>query len=268
MSSQEYAEMIEVPINSCEMLTYNRPKKSLLSKLLPNFKKRKTTAKTEQENFDGQEITTTNLEEDTFEKSDEDLEISEDLSEDVLVAEDILKKDKSGQKPKFKFNIIACQVATICVLALTILLTTVFWQDSGINNLFKSVFKLQSKEYDNRMYTEFTPSLNKDSIVDGANGIIKLKAGAIYTPVNGEILEIKYNNQKYTVTIEHSDNFKSVVAGLDYCYFGVGDKVFTSTPIGYVNESEAEISMYNDDSIITNFSLQDGNVIWQSVGQT
>ena len=148
-------------------------------------------------------------------------------------------------------------------MVIGILLTNVFWKDSGINNLFKSVFAsdgevVDDKKYD--AYQAFAPSQNEIAIENGVMSIDK--KGAVYSPAEGEAESVKFD-EKYTIVIRHGKNYKTVITGADYCYVKKGDKVFTSTPVCYSKDGGVEVSMYDGDALIKNYVVKDGKIVWQ-----
>ncbi|MBR6687617.1 MAG: hypothetical protein IKL77_02570 [Clostridia bacterium] len=168
-------------------------------------------------------------------------------------------------KKRAKINIIGVQVAAIFVLAVGILLTNLFWQDSGINNILRSAFLKQEETVDERDYTQFTALCPTKGQMQVENGVITItEQGAVYSPANGTVLSVDKINDKYTITIGHSDKYKTVICGADYVYSAVGESVFTSTPVCYALDGGVEVTMYNSGAIISAFSITDGQVVWQS----
>lgn len=276
MSSQDYAEMIEIPVSSCEIFVTpktsdKRAKKRLLKKFKNNpflFRQNKrndvensfpekanvsVAAETEKENvallFDAEGC-------ERKSQNDVFLDNYDDYSEKTC------KKDKSRF---FKWDLVTAQVITVFVLAVGILLTNIFWKDSGINNLLKSVFASDTVTADERSYDVFDAFAPSKNEVELSNGVMTLtKSGAIYSPADGEVSSVELVNGKYTITILHSDSFQTVITGADYAYCVKGDKVFSSTPVCYSKEGGAQVKMYDSDLILTNYSIQDEKIVWQS----
>ena len=174
-------------------------------------------------------------------------------------------KNASKTKKSGKINVIGVQVAAIFVLAVGILLTNLFWQDSGINKILKSAFTKQTPIVDERDYTEFNAICPTKGLAEIENNIITIpEKGAVYSPANGKVLSVEKIGDKFTITISHSDKYKTVICGADYVYANVGDSVFTSTPVCYSLNGGVEVSMYNDGTIISAFSISDGQIVWQS----
>lgn len=269
MSSQDYAEMIEIPVSSCEIFVTpktndKRAKKRLLKRFKRTpfpFRRQKSgeTKDTASETgiYKQKEQPDFVYESDGYNDSD-----AASLSYDEAQAENFAEK---GKKRFFKWDIVTAQIVTVFVLAVGILLTNIFWKDSGINNLLKSVFASDTVTADERNYDAFdvfSPSKNE---VELSNGVMTLtKSGAVYSPADGKVLSVELNNGKYTVKVLHSDSFITVITGADYIYLAEGDRVFSSTPVCYSKEGGTQVKMYDNDVILTDYSIQDGKIVWQS----
>ena len=114
----EYAEMLgSIAVSSCEV-TYKPVGK----------KKRKREAKQQvKEEFLMVEPENEQIGEEIYSYA------NETLSEDKVV-------EGSSKRKGFKFDILYAQGLAIFALIVTILLTNIFWENSGINILFKSAF--------------------------------------------------------------------------------------------------------------------------------
>ena len=89
------------------------------------------------------------------------------------------------------------------------------------------------------------------------------EAAAIYPPCGGVVESIIESDGAYTITVKHSENFKSIVAGADMLYVSAGDKVYANIPVAHTNGG-ATVTMYDGGSLITEFMLDGGNIVWQS----
>lgn len=253
MSSQDYAEMIEIPVSSCEMVTEpvtekKRSKKRLIKKINGRFPFFSKKANTKKETVESSDLTSTNVD-----------------SEEEFTTYNVTGETPKKAGGKIKFNLVTAQIITVFVLAVGILLTNIFWKDSGINNLLKSVFATDTTvTADERGYEVFQAFAPSKTDVQLQNGIMKVESGAVYSPADGKVISCKLSNGKYTITISHSDNYKTVITGADYAYAKEGDKVFTSTPVCYSKEGGVEVAMYDKDSLISGYTLDGGKVVWQN----
>lgn len=232
MSNGDYAEMIEFPVSTYEMV------------VLPKKRKKKNVKKRVVEKVN---------------KSVDGAGDSFSIDNNVAV--------EKPEKKKFSFDIITAQVVAIFVLVIAIMVTNIFWEDSGINNLIKGAFSQTQVEIevDNRVYNEFSPiSPSKVSEIELSQGVMKIGSeGAIYSPCEGRVEDISEIDGKYTIAISHSDLFKTIIRGADYAYFEVGEAVYQSVPVCF-SQGGAEVLMYNDNTLITAYSIVDGSIVWQS----
>lgn len=233
-NSLEYAQMIEIPVNTCTV-THKKMRKS----------KRRT----------------------------------EDLK--AKVVESVNKRVADGerlqaQKPQaaaalaapFKFNIIMFEFIIICALCAVIFLTSIFVPNSGINTFLRTAFgggstqQIQEKNYDE--YMPSAPVLNY-SALSLEDGVMTFDGSAsIYSPLDGVVSSIiEGEDGRYILEIAHTDSFKTVISGASFAYFKEGDSVYKSIPVAFVKDGEVNFYMYNDGSLLSNYSLSDGNIIWQ-----
>jgi hypothetical protein len=77
-------------------------------------------------------------------------------------------------------------------------------------------------------------------------------------PKNNKITE----NGKYDIEITHSDNFKSVLTGIDFAYAGLNDKVYSNIPVGYVMAGATMCFKGVDDVVISDFQIIEDTVVW------
>ncbi len=236
MSDGEYAEMIEIPVSTCEMV------------VLPKKRKKK------------------NLRKRVISKVNKSLKNEDNaLIEQVIEPENVKEEEKTEPKKKFSFDIVSAQVVAIFVLIVTIMVTNIFWEDSGINTLLKGVFANDAQTEDAREYYEFQAfAPSKASQVEVEKGVMTVSSGgSIYAPCLGVIEEIVEGDGKYTVTISHSDRFKTIIRNADYAYFDVGETVYEAVPVCFSGDS-CEVLMYNDNTLLTNYTIADGSIVWQS----
>lgn len=225
--SLEYAKMTEIPVSSCEITLQPEPKKDVKKRVI---KKTNTRLSSEKKQKWWQ-----------------------------------FKKEPKNKETVAKgFNVIHAQVIAIFVLVISILLTNIFWEDSGINVFLRGVFnKEQTVSLD---YTEFdavNPLADREvSLTDGyltASG-----EGAVYAPAYGEVTALTQDeNGAWEMTISHSEVFKTVISGLTYPYYEVGYNVYSTSPVGYSDGANAiTVGMYDNDVLITDYSLSSGAIVW------
>lgn len=230
----EYAEMLGLAVSSCDVVV-------------------KPTKKRKKKDVKEQVIEKVNEPEEMVEKVD--LSEFEELSPPE-------EKPKKG----FKFDIIYAQGVAIFALIVTILLTNIFWENSGINTLFKNAFAEPSEQVDARTYLSFsakTPSSELTSSVE--EGVMTFSGkGALYPVCDGTVSSIVEEDGKYTLTINHSDVFKTVISGADFVYTEKGEQVYGYIPVCFVAGGDANVYMYDGESLLTNYIVEDGVIIWES----
>lgn len=260
MSGENYVEMIEIPVGSCEVVSVPGKKKFSVKGM---FSKSRL--------FGGKKDKPLQQRKPKFEERAEESEIAlsdekpvTDLSNSFASdeAETVIKVSEKPKK-KFRFDFVAAQIAAVFVLVAAILITNVVWADSGMNTLFRKVFGTENT-IDDRSHTAFTPlSPIKTGEVTLENGVMKLAKGAVYAPVDGVVAEVKEEDGSFAVTVNHSDVFCTVVKGLGSVYIEKGDKVYTGVPLGLAGETGAEATMYESGEVVTGYTIENGGIVWQ-----
>lgn len=243
--SIEYAKMSEIPVSSCEITVKpSKKKKDIKNKVIDKVN----------------------------EQLDEMVEIKPKRKKISLFSllkktkkkkEDKTKTDNVSQERKGRFDIVTAQLITIFALVVAILLTNIFWEDSAMNNMFKHVFNKEKNVTLN--YNEFdavAPTVDRAVSLD--NGVMSVSGkGSIYSPVAGEVTCVEEKNGKWEITVAHTDEFKSVISGLDCCFYDKGYKIYSTTPIGYSDGNAVTVEMFNNGNLITDYSISDGVIVWE-----
>ncbi len=283
----QYAEMLEIPVSTCN-ITYRPPKKKRF-----NVKKKVDCEEVkelllkkvnqDEENTQPQDLVIEekqeieNEEKEAFieeeGKEEQNLEKTDNYVEDTERTVTVRKyqKPKKSLKERFKIGVVGIELVVIGILAATIFLTNALNQNSGINVFMRSVFGTQSSNpVDNKVYTDFTPTLPVDNFsalsVDG--GVMTISGEeSVYSPCDGTISSVVQGEDgKYLVEITHNDNFKTTFSGLDYVYCGEGDIVYSTLPVGYVDGADAKMCFYSEgDTLITDYVIEDETLVWKSL---
>ena len=247
MANSEYMEMIELPVSTCEIIVAPKKKKIAKRNVVKKVNKKIVD---ESKPLDSVEGSGVNL-------AENNVDIEKRPESDIVLYE---KKEKK----KFKFDLVAAQVAAIFVIVVAIILTNVFWENSGINTLIKSVFSTESITEDARSHDVFSATVPSTNEIVLEEGVMTIAAkGSVYSPVEGEIADVFEKDGEYTLTIRHSDKFKSIISGLDHAYAQKGEKVYKGIPVGYSENGECKVAMFEDDSLITAYSLDGGSIVWE-----
>lgn len=231
----EYAEMLGMEVSSCDV--YVKPKKTRKKK---------------------------ELKDDVIKKVNEPEVANAEFGE---FGTDIPVRSNGEKKKKFRFDVVYAEGVAVFLLAVTILLTNIFWENSGMNRLFKSAFgDGQTVQADTRTNVNFnaqSPSGEMEVTLDKGVMVFSGK-GSLYPVCDGKVASVVEEDGKYTITLKHSDVFKTVISGVDFVYADQGDDVFRYVPVCYVNGGDAKVSMYNKDVLVTNYAVEGGSIVWES----
>ena len=250
-----YAEMLEMPVSSCDVIFKPAKKKkrnALKEKVIEkvNFE---TEPKEEENGVKETSLTKNGNRAFKLFKKKERAEIKDETAVET-------------KKKKFSFDIVYAEGVAVFLLVATILLTNIFWEGSGINAIMKKAFQKETVVTDARPYGSFSlKSPSDDLAVSLENGVITLSGeGAIYPVCDGTLTSVKASDGTYTLTVSHSDIFKTEISGLDYVYAEEGNEVYKYIPIGYVSGGNVTVSMFNDGVLLTGYILEGGNIVWES----
>jgi hypothetical protein len=258
----QYATMLEIPVNTCSVTftpskrKKSKRKKSMNHEAVKEELMNKINAEQEQ---NAVELAEYNQPEYVY----------QDISDDVG-AEQSFEPEQKEKKGGFKFSIIGAQLCVVGILIAAIFLTNAFYPDSGINVFMRGVFGVSDTEQvvaDDRLYNEFAPviSISDGTAVEVVDGVINMSGeGSIYAPCNGKVTSLVLGEDgKYTMEITHSENFKTVLSGIDYAYAGLDGEVFYNIPVGYTEMGEIEMCFIGENgAAITNYELVDNSVVW------
>ena len=246
MANEEYSEMIEMPVSTCEMKVAPEKKRFKREKIVKKVNKKMAEAKKKEK-----------CEEPVQEEA---VSANEELSESSIVVYEKAKRKRG------KFDIVAAQVIAVFALIVAILLTNVFWENSGINTLIKSVFSPAQTTADNRAYTAFTAIVPCSAeLITAEDGVMTIDGScSVYSLAEGKVTDVFLSEGKYAVTVSHSDSFKSIITGLDLSYVEIGDKVYSGIPVGFLSEGEGKVMMYSDNELIKNYKLSGNDIVWES----
>ena len=263
----QYAEMLNIPVNT-STVTYKVKKKPLFKRYKNDDKvKEELIAKVNSENG----VVLHEIAPETVEPENEVKPLieaeNEQTNESVLPVDYqptvSITKAKKCKKAELKVNVVGVQLVVIGILAAIICLTSALVPNSGINVFFREVFG-KSQAEDTRGYEDFSATVPVSTSLSINDGVMTMSGKAsVYPPCDGILTSlIKEQTGKYTMTITHSENFKTVISGVDYAYAEQGGSVFKNVPVGYVKESATLCFKDGDDSLITGYGLNGDAVVW------
>ena len=231
MSDLDYLEMLEVPVNSCEVVIkpQKRKKRNVIDEVIDKVNNQVKPQKSKR-------------------VKPERVKPVADTEQTVTV--------KSS-----KFDIVSVQVVAIFALIVGIILTNIFWENSGMNNLLKTVFG-EAETKNTAVYSSFSPlAPSKSSEITLDGGVMTFSEGSVYSPCDGVVESVVQNQNTYTVTVRHSDSFTTVISGLEFCYAIEGESVYGTLPLGY-SSSEIKVSLFDNDAVLTCYTLSGDEILW------
>ena len=264
----DYAEMLEIPVN-----TLNVVKKKSKKKKNEELKERVVDAVNEKmnaydnvsrENLSGEEEMAADVK---AEEESSRVAFSEDVTD--YSAEEFVEPRK---KPKFlEGKILIAEFAAVIALCALILITNIFMPTSAINTFFAGLVSgsEQTVKTDDRTYSELIlGACVQDTDIECAvseTGVMTFKGEcSVYAPYTGTVESVTEQDGVYTIGISHTTSFSTVITGLSAAYLETGDKVYSTIPVGYSKgEIEVSVSMYDDGTLITSYSVNEENdIVW------
>ena len=256
----EYAEMLEIPVSTVNIIHKNKPRAKAQEKEL-----KEETISRVNERFSAPygAYSSSYFESDAMSESLNEGGMYENNENSPLETYPNYTKNHS-----FGERILKAEFALSCTLCLGIFLTNVWVKDSAINTFFRSLTP-QAQVTDSRKYTDFRlSSITSESSDAEMNlsptGILTFTdEGCVYPTADGKVASVvKGEDGKYTVQIAHTESFSGVIVGLDYVYYEVGQDVRHNVPIGYSNgENEVQVTMYSDGMLLNCFAVSEDNTL-------
>ncbi len=286
----EYAEMLEIPVSTVNVVRKRRKKKSAHVSSLEEAASLKSTvidAVNDRMDEDASaSVLESNKEEGKldFEGDGERIDTvrlySTANGDGALYPEDYELNDggRYENKALSKASKIALQVefGLACALCGAIFLTNVFLPNSAINTFFRALNTPTEDAASKRPYSDFVlasvvSDLSDAELTLSPSGVLSFTDECcVYPAADGKVSELTKNEDgAYTVKISYSDSFTGVLHGLDAVYYTVGDTVKTNVPIGYsFGEREVQVTMYSDGILLNCFELTEENCLaWISADE-
>ena len=128
------------------------------------------------------------------------------------------------------------------------------------------MFGTKTAAVDERTYGDFNAALPTSAANITLNdGVMTIgSASAVYSPCDGVVSALTYDEDSatYTMVIEHNENFKTVIRGVDYAYAEMGASVFSNIPVAYVKDLATLCFTDGSGAVIVNYAISDGAVVW------
>lgn len=183
------------------------------------------------------------------------------------------KKEKQSAAIGFSGRgsaLLITEMVAVVVLALAIFVTNVFMPNSVINT-FISSFTAAETQTTEPAYSELTLSsvvseLSDAEVTVSASGVLSFQGeGCVYPVCDGTVASVTQSGGTYTVRIDHTSTFSSVITGLTTVYSAVGTAVAAKVPFAYSDGSGAvNVSMYDGETLLNCYSLAGEVPVWNT----
>lgn len=241
----EYAQMLEIPVSTVNVVK----KKSL-------FPRRKRQQK--------------DLKEEVIESVNEKMqEASPDNADEPFAYAEDVTEYPSAEKKRDKWNVVfICEAVAVCLIATGIFLCNFFMPNTAINTFVGNISAIRTPEKTFKELTLSSPvSGVSDAVVSATEeGVLHFtEKTSVYPVCDGLVSSIAEADGVYTVKLEHTSTFCSVVTGLTTVYSGVGEQVKGNLPFAYSDgENEVRISMYDGETLLDCYTLAGAVPVWNS----
>ncbi len=241
----DYAEMLEIPVSTVNVVKKKRRRAQTLENRLFDSVNERVMA-----------------EEDGY---------SAQIAENTPVEDHEVKAPFAFKRNSKESKIFIAEFVGACFLCSAIFITNILMPNSFFNSLAKGVFGVKSgEEADLRSYSDFTLSgivgdFSDVEVAVSNSGVMSFTAkSAIYPVCDGVVESVIESEDGYTMVISHSSTFESIITGMTTPYCVKGDEVKGNLPVGYSDgEMEVSVMLYDNDSLLSCFSVNDGNsIIW------
>ena len=283
----EYAEMLEIPVSTVNVVKRrHRQKKSsnLQQSLIEQVNEKISPSEPlidldapaiEENQEEGQSFATTLVEDEPTPPTSRwtrwqnriklrhrNRKTDEEDTTDAVLGDMPIKKESRAAKIIYRVEF-GCAGA----LCLGIFLTNIFMPHSAINTFFRSM-TTPSPQEDSRVFSDFTltPIVGEYSsavVSVSPEGVISFTAeGCVYPAVDGVVTDVIATDGKYTVKLEHSPVFTSILEGVDYVYYQVGDSVKHNVPVAFSNgETPVQMTLYAEGEPLDCLQVDDSNTL-------
>ncbi len=266
----EYAEMLEIPVNTVNVVQPKRRRLQDLKLLAVGRvnKRMQAHARERDANFLGNDPVESDRETPYAAAGAE--EGAATVAEEGFVAENA----PSGRKfdlRKLRVNthpVLIAEFAAACVLCVVIFLTNVFMSNSAINTFLRSVIHGGEEASVSKTYSDFTlsPVVSEYSSVTtsvSSAGVLSFQGEcSVYPACDGKVGTMSEKDGLYTVVVNHSDTFRSVYTGLTRVYYEEGGEVKANVPFAYTDgKTKVQVSFYQDGKMLDCYAVDAQNCL-------
>lgn len=182
------------------------------------------------------------------------------------------EKPARAHKKFLENRLLMAEFVAAIALCAAILLTNIFWPASAINTFFRGLIEGEpaAAAPDDRSYSELTLGsvVSDDGIVCSVSetGVLTFTGEcSVYAPYGGTVQSVLENEGTYTMEIEHTTSFSTVIAGLTSAYLVAGDAVYATIPVGYCAGGNISVSMYDGGTLISAYTVNENNdIVWNA----
>ncbi len=283
----EYAEMLEIPVSTVNVVRKSRRRKKQQAPALPVADLKDSTLATVNDRLSAPEEPADEslpdapleggLHFDPVPERIDTVRLYDTGGGNTLRARDYALNERSryalNEKSRGARIALGVEFGVACALCCGIFLTNVFMPNSAINTFFRALATPTEPVATPRPYTDFTltpvvSELSDAKLELSPTGILSFTDDCcVYPAADGTVSEVTLDsNGLYTLKISHTDTFTGVITGLDAVYYEVGDSVKSHVPVGYSEgETEVQVTMYSGGQLLNCFQLTEENCLaWVS----
>lgn len=174
-----------------------------------------------------------------------------------------------GRRKKLSRRILIGEFVAVCALCAAIFLTNIFISDSAINTFVRGLFRGNTAQADTRVYSDFmlSPVVGNSDIVVSVSetGVLSFTGRcSVYPPADGTVAAVNGTAETgYVVEVRHSDSFSTILSGLDAVYIAEGESIKANLPLGFSDgEGEVRVMLYSEGQLLSCLTVQENTLAW------
>lgn len=259
----EYAEMLEIPVSTVNVVKKKRRGRRAASDLKEDLISRVN----EKIKEDRRDFSLT--EEPLSDEGSAAREIASDYRVDTVLLEN--DEPPKREKKSKEGILLTAEFAAACVLCGGIFLTNVFMPQSALNVFFRSLAAEKTEKTEKKLYSDFdlasALSYNADAeITVSPAGVLSFtNKGHVYPIADGKVKNVAKNaDGTYEMQVSYAEDFYGSLSGLNQTYYEVGDVVKANVPVGYSSgETSVQVTLYAGGELLNCFTVdEEGKPTW------